>query len=166
MKLSLLTAGAAALALAACAKGQDPAALKTDPALSEAAVPPTSESAAPAAGLSPSEASADQAEKSIPAALRGRWGLVPADCTTKRGDDKGLITIGATTIKFYESVAKLGKVAQRSATTLRASYAFSGEGMDWSRDMVLALQPGGKVLIKQEFGADAPPEPYKYTQCG
>ena len=35
-----------------------------------------------------------------------------------------------------------------------------------SRDQTLALQPGGKVLIKQEFGSDAPPGPYKYTQCG
>ena len=166
MKRSLLIAGAAALALAACSKGQDPGAIKTDPALSEAAAPPLSESATPAAATTPSEASADQAEKSIPAALRGRWGLVAADCTTKRGDDKGLITIGATTIKFYESVAKLAKVAQRSETALRASYAFTGEGMEWKRDMTLALQPGGKVLIKQEFGADAPPGPYKYARCG
>ena len=162
MKRSLLIAGAAALALAACSKGQDPAATKTDPALTEAALPPPSESPAPA----PSASSADQAEKSIPTALRGRWGLVAADCTSTRGDDKGLITIGATSIKFYESVAKLAKVGQRSETALRASYAFSGEGMEWKRDMTLALQPGGKVLIKQEFGEDAPPGPYKYTHCG
>ena len=165
MKRSLLIAGAAALALAACSKGQDPAATKTDPALTEAAVAPPPAPARPIAAPS-SEGAADQAEKSIPTALRGRWGLVAADCTSTRGDDKGLITIGATSIKFYESVAKLAKVGQRSETALRASYAFSGEGMEWKRDMTLALQPGGKVLIKQEFGEDAPPGPYKYTHCG
>ena len=166
MKRSLLIAGAAALALAACSKGQDPTAIKTDPALTEAAVAGTSESAVPTASPAPSAASADQSDKSIPTALRGRWGLVAADCTSTRGDAKGLITIGAETIKFYESVAKLAKGGQRSDTALRASYAFSGEGMEWKRDVTLALQPGGKVLIKQEFGEDASPGRYKYTRCG
>ena len=164
MKLPILTVTAAALALAACSKGQDPNAIKTDPALTEAAVAPASESAPPAVAPS-TEAVADQADKSIPSAMRGRWGLVAADCTSTRGDAKGLLTISADNIKFYESVAKLAKVAQRSDTGLKASYAFSGEGMVWKRDMTLALQPGGKVLIKQEFGEDAPPGPYKYTRC-
>ena len=165
MKRSLLIASAAALALTACSKGQDPTAVKTDPALAGAAVTPASESAAPE--VAPSSAGrADQADKSIPSALRGRWGLVVADCTSHRGDAKGLVTIDAETIKFYESVAKIAKIGQRSDTALRATYAFSGEGMEWKRDMTLALQPGGKVLIKQEFGEDAPPGPYKYARCG
>ena len=163
MHHTLLTACAAALALSACSKGQDPAAIKTDPALSEASadVGATPASAAPTG----SGAAADQADKSIPMAMRGRWGLVPADCTSDRGDAKGLLTIEAGSIRFYESVAKLAKVGQRSETALKASYAFSGEGMEWTRDMTLALQPGGKVLIKQEFGEDAPAGPYKYSRC-
>ena len=165
MNRSFLIAGATALALTACSKGQDPDAIKTDPALTEAAVPPPSESAVPAAAP-PSESSADQAEKSIPAAMRGRWGLVPLDCSGDPAAAKGLIKIDAGSIKYYESVAKLAKVTQRSDTAMRATYAFSGEGMDWTRDMTLALQPGGKVLIKQEFGEDAPPGPYKYMRCG
>jgi len=63
---------------------------------------------------------------SIPMAMRGRWGLVPADCTSTKGDTKGLITIDAASIRFYESVAKLTKVDQRSETALKAGYAFSG----------------------------------------
>ena len=31
----------------------------------------------------------------IPAAFHGRWGMVPADCTSTRGDNKGLITVDA-----------------------------------------------------------------------
>ncbi len=157
MQRTLLAAASAALALSACSKGQDPAAIKTDPALTEAA---RIDAAEPA-----SEGAAEQAEKSIPMAMRGRWGLVPADCTSTKGDAKGLMTIDAGSIRFYESVAKLAKVDQRSETALKAGYAFSGEGMDWKRDMTLALQPGGKVLIKQEFGEGAPAGPYKYAHC-
>ena len=75
------------------------------------------------------------------------------------------MTIDAMSIRFYESIAKLDSVDQRSNTAIKANYAFSGEGMDWQRDMTLALQPGGKVLIKQEFGKDAPAGPYKYNRC-
>ena len=157
MQRILLAAASAALALSACSKGQDPAAIKTDPALTEAAQIDAAEPA--------SEGAAEQAEKSIPMAIRGRWGLVPADCTSTRGDAKGLIAIDAASIRFYESVGTLAKVDQRSETALKASYAFSGEGMDWQRDMTLALQPGGKVLMKQEFGEGAAAGPYKYMHC-
>ena len=114
-----------------------------------------------------SEASAApaEAEKSIPLALRGRWGLVAADCTSTRGDAKGLITISADSLRYYESVAKLGTVTARSDTSLAANFAFSGEGMEWRRDMTLKLQDGGKALVKQEFGADAIPGPLTYRQC-
>lgn len=157
MQRILLAAASAALALSACSKEQDPAAIKTDPALTEAAQLDAAEPA--------SEGAAEQAEKSIPMAIRGRWGLVPADCTSTRSDAKGLMAIDAGSIRFYESVAKLAKVDQRSETALKARYAFSGEGMEWKRDMTLAMQPGGRVLIKQEFGEGALAEPYKYTRC-
>ncbi len=162
MKQLITAAALASLMLGACSKGKEAAPIKTDPALAQA-----SEQAAnpgPTAGPS-ADASAAAAEKSIPTAMRGRWGLVAADCTSTKGDTKGLMTIDAGSIRFYESVAKLAKVDQRSETALKASYAFSGEGMEWQRDMTLALQPGGKVLIKQEFGEDAPAGPYKYARC-
>ena len=166
MKRKILIAGAAVLALAACSKGRDPAAVKTDPALA-ATVQSEAVAASGPAGepTPPSEASSDLAEKTIPAALRGRWGLVAADCTSIRGDAKGLMTIGADSLRYYESVAKLSKVTERSATSLAAGFAFSGEGMEWQRDMTLKLQDGGKALVKQEFGADAVPGPLTYRHC-
>ena len=166
MKRNILIAGAAVLALAACSKGRDPAAVKTDPALA-ATVQSEAVAASGPAGepTPPSEASSDLAEKTIPAALRGRWGLVAADCTSTRGDAKGLITISADSLRYYESVAKLGTVTARSATSLAAGFAFSGEGMEWQRDMTLKLQDGGKALVKQEFGADAVPGPLTYRHC-
>jgi len=162
LQRTFLIAATAVLALSACSKGQDPAPVKTDPALAEA----SEQAASPSPALEPGgTASATPADKSIPQAMRGRWGLVAADCTSTKGDAKGLMTIDGMSIRFYESVAKLSTVGQRSDTALKANYAFSGEGMEWKRDMTLALQPGGKVLIKQEFGEDAPAGPYKYNRC-
>src|SRR5688500_4994135 len=37
--------------------------------------------------------SSESGPVAIPAAFHGRWGMVPADCTSTKGDAKGLITI-------------------------------------------------------------------------
>ncbi len=79
----------------------------------------------------------------IPAALHGRWGLVPADCTSTRGDNKGLLTITADTLRFYESVGTLGKVVERDTGRLVADFAMTGEGQSWTRRMVLDAEDGG-----------------------
>ena len=149
----------AVLALAACSETKQPAPLATSDAVDAAP-------AMPEASMSPGpSASPPEAEKSIPLALRGRWGLVPADCTSTRGDAKGLITISADSLRYYESVAKLSKVTERSDTSLAAGFAFSGEGIEWQRNMTLKLQDGGKTMVKQEFGADAIPGPLTYRHC-
>ena len=149
----------AALALAACSEPKQPAPDATFAAVDAA-------SATPEATITPTASAAPvETEKSIPLALRGRWGLVAADCTSTRGDAKGLITISADSVRYYESVAKLSKVTERSATSLTARYAFSGEGMEWQRGMMLKLQNGGKAMVKQEFGADAAPGSLTYLQC-
>lgn len=101
----------------------------------------------------------------IPVAIQGRWGLVPADCTTTRGDAKGLMTIDATTLKFYESRGTLGKIAERSDTRIRATFAYSGEGMSWTRDTVFDVQDSGKTLIRRENGKNAAPGPFRYARC-
>ena len=153
-------AAIAALALTGCSPDSDPAPVETGAQATAEALPQHA-----ATPTSPVATAAAPAEKSIPIALRGRWGMVPADCTSTRGDAKGLIMIDASSIRFYESVAKLTKVSERSETALRASFAFSGEGMEWQRDVTLNLQDHGKALIRQEFGSDASPNSYKYTHC-
>ena len=165
MKLLLCHAAVAALVLAGCSPNSDPAPVETDAPASAEPLPESAVARSSPVATGSADSPAAVAEKSIPVALRGSWGMVPADCTSTRGDAKGLITIGATSIRYYESVAKLTKVSERSETALRASYAFSGEGMDWQRELTLKLQDGGKVLIKQEFGSDVPPGPYRYTHC-
>ncbi|MGH6787347.1 MAG: hypothetical protein ACREBO_10985 [Novosphingobium sp.] len=143
---------AAVLALAACSGGGEPSAA---PSESIAAAEPTS-AAAPTQSSAPTVAS-------IPEALHGRWGLVPADCTSTRGDTKGLLTIDGKTLKFYESVGKLGEVTAASDNSLRASFTMQGEGMEWVRDMELAA--AGDKLTRREFGAEAAAEAFVYTRC-
>lgn len=101
----------------------------------------------------------------IPAPIQGRWGLVPADCTSTRGDAKGLLTIDGTTLKFYESVATLDEIEEAGETRIRADFDFTGEGMSWQRDVTLDVQDGGKTLIRREYGEDAAPGPFRYTKC-
>src|SRR5215218_6684586 len=59
----------------------------------------------------------NDAASTIPASLHGRWGLTPADCTSTRGDAKGLLVISADGLKFYESRA----VPDRKSTRLNSS---------------------------------------------
>jgi len=102
----------------------------------------------------------------IPSAIQGRWGLVAADCEPGRDDAKGLLTIDATKLEFYESVGTLGAISEASASRLRATFAFTGEGQTWQRDMLLAVEDGGAVLVRTEYGEDAAPAPLRYTKCG
>lgn len=156
---ALLVASTMCLALSACGKG--------DKAAPEASASPAQDQATAVSGVTPEAvALADVDGKSIPEGMRGRFGLVAADCTTTKGDDKGLLTVGANDLKFYESVAKLGKVAEGSPTHLKASFAYSGEGMEWTREVTLDLENGGKTLIMHESGEDAVPGPRSYTRCG
>ena len=101
----------------------------------------------------------------LPPALRGRWGLVSADCTSTRGDAKGLLTIGASTLKFYESVGTLDTVMEAEPSRLRAVFDFEGEGMTWQREVALDVQDDGATLIRREYGEDAAPGPFRYAKC-
>lgn len=155
------TAALAALALAGCNDGAAPA---PEPSASETsqaipALPMPSETAASPTAVDTA------APKQIPAAVQGRWGLVANDCDQGRDDAKGLLTIGADTLKFYESSARLGQIKEFDDSRIRASFEFSGEGMTWSRDEVLDAQDGGKTLIRREYGEDAAPGPLRYTRC-
>ena len=101
----------------------------------------------------------------IPAAIRGRWGLVPADCDPARDDAKGLLSISATRLEFYESVGTLKTISESAPTRIRATFDFEGEGMTWKRDQTLDVQDAGATLIRREYGDDAAPGPFRYTRC-
>lgn len=149
--------------LSACSKdpASEPTAAATTEYVPDESLP--SEPATPAA-TTPALVPA-VVEPSIPQAAHGRWGMVPADCTSTMGDAKGLLEIDGRTLKFYESVGTLGAVKERSDTRIRAAFAFSGEGMTWTNNEVLDVQDGGKVLIRREYGDGALPGPLRYTRC-
>lgn len=96
----------------------------------------------------------------IPAMLHGRWGLTPGDCTSTRGDNKGLLTISATELRFYESRAVPVGHVNSSADSFSAEYAFTGEGMNWKKYQTLELQ--GDKLVRTESN---PTTSYTYARC-
>jgi hypothetical protein len=101
----------------------------------------------------------------IPAALQGRWGLVAADCEPGRADAKGLLTITADKLRFYESVGELDDIREVADDRIHASFDFTGEGTEWEREMALELQETGAALVRREFGADAAPGSFRYVKC-
>jgi len=96
----------------------------------------------------------------IPSALHGRWGLTPEDCTSTRGDAKGLLIVSPNQLKFYESVGKPAGELKISADSASGDYVFSGEGMTWKKYQVLEIQSG--KLVRTE---SSPMASYTYARC-
>jgi hypothetical protein len=117
--------------------------------------------AANAAGMPvpPNPVPPDQAQgATIPAQYHGRWGMVPADCTSTRGDAKGLITIGDTTVKFYEAVAALKERRPSTGTSFSGLFSFTGEGQNWEKVMTFT-RTGDTLKRAEEAGT------FTYTRC-
>lgn len=142
------------LALAAC-QNSAPLANNVSEAQREADAPvrdvdviPADETAAAAEGEGDGAPPPEQAV--IPAALHGRWGMTPADCDPARDDNKGLMTVTADMLAFYESRARLQSVTSAETNQLTGRFAFSGEGQTWTADMTLTRQ--GDTLTREEDG--------------
>lgn len=97
----------------------------------------------------------------IPAMFHGRWGLTPGDCTSTRGDNKGLLVVSADKLTFYESRAVPKGNTKSSGDSFSADFDFTGEGQSWTRFQSLELQKGGK-LVRTESG---PMASYTYAKC-
>jgi hypothetical protein len=124
----------------------------TDPS---GAPPPPNSSSPPSPGSGPSQTVA-----TIPAALHGRWGLTPADCTSTRGDAKGLLIVSAADLKFYESRAVPSGNTQSSSDSFSADFTFTGEGMTWTKFETLQMK--GKELVRTE---SSPMASFTYAKC-
>jgi len=103
---------------------------------------------------------AETAALVIPAAFRGRWGMVPDDCTSTRGDAKGLVTIDPTSIKFFESRGTLTKVMLDAPENFTGTFAFTGEGQSWTKYQALSLDDDR--LIRTE---SSPMASFTYARC-
>ena len=95
----------------------------------------------------------------IPAEYRGRWGMNAADCDPSRSDNKGLITIGEKTIRFYESTATLKEQRLAIATSFAGLFTFTGEGQSWQKVMTFT-RTGDTLKRAQEEGT------FTYKRCG
>jgi hypothetical protein len=126
---------------------------------------PANHAAPDPAALPPQNAAAPQVPGPagaaiIPAALQGRWGLTPADCTSTRGDAKGLLIVSASQLRFYESRAVPAADAHADADSINGHFNFTGEGRSWSK--FEALKKSGDKLTRTETD---PAASYTYAKC-
>jgi len=148
--------------LVACS-GQDPVAPEANNiASSEIDVLPPDESAA-----TPTNDLADGVDEpvapttnTIPAAFQGRWGLTPADCTSTSGDNKGLLTVAADKLTFYEARAVPTGGLEQTKTSVSGTFSFMGEGQTWKRHQVLEVRDS--KLTRTESN---PMASYTYARC-
>lgn len=112
--------------------------------------------------VEPGNATEAAVEATIPESMQGRWGLVAADCTSTRGDAKGLLTITSDTLQFYESRAKLTKVVGNWPEKLKAEFAFTGEGQSWTRTETLSLTNSSNTLVRED---EELAKPLRYSRC-
>jgi len=96
----------------------------------------------------------------LPAALQGRWGLTPADCTPGRSDAKGLLTVSAQELGFYESRAVPAAGVTTDAESAAGNFAFTGEGQSWTKYESLKIDKGR--LIRTET---KPSASLTYAKC-
>jgi hypothetical protein len=82
-----------------------------------------------------------------------------ADCDPSRSDNKGLITIGEKTIRFYESTATLKEQRPAIATSFAGLFTFTGEGQSWQKVMTFT-RTGDTLKRAQEEGT------FTYKRCG
>lgn len=148
------------LTIAACGK-RDPVA----PDANAAAALPTPNKprpdpmGGPPANASPQPQALEPAA-AIPAALQGRWGLTPADCTSTRGDAKGLLVIGENELRFYESRAVPAEGIESDADSISGKFDFTGEGQSWTRYQSYKLDD--RKLIRTETN---PNTSFSYARC-
>ena len=161
MKHAILVLAAAA-ALASCGR-QNPVANGAENA---SGLPgPAGQSPASPTGGPPTDNRSDTAAAPsnasvIPAALQGRWGLTPGDCTSNGGGSQGLLVITAEDLRFYESRALPGENVQTSASSVSGDFAFTGEGQEWTKYQSLQLEAGKLTRSERD-----PAARFTYARC-
>ena len=154
------------VAVVACSQ-RDPVANDAD---NTAAIPVSSEAAnaatnaADPSGAPPEKAGgatqASDPSQLIPTSLHGRWGLTPMDCTSTKGDAKGLLIVSANDLKFYESRAVPTQTAQSGTDSISGDFNYSGEGQTWTK--FESLKAKGDMLVRTESN---PTASFTYARC-
>ena len=160
---------ASIMTMGACSGSHDPVADNADNASASQAevdvLPPDESDSTPANQLEsgvddPTLPAPTASSGKIPASLHGRWGMTPGDCTSTKGDAKGLLTVSAEGLKFYESVAKPAGELKTSDDSASGDFTFTGEGMTWKKYEVLEIQ--SNKLVRTE---SSPMKSFAYVRC-
>ena len=163
MRFRLPVISLAAMAfLAACGK-PDPVAENASGAKLPAPVndtAPSPEGTPPENDTAPATPAAAIPEGTIPAGLQGRWGLTPSDCTSTRGDAKGLLVISTRELRFYESRAVPRSILKADGDSLSGEFDFTGEGQSWTK--FETLERNRDRLVRTESN---PAASYTYAKC-
>jgi hypothetical protein len=129
-----------------------------------AGLPASNRSSPDATGAPPRTAppasAQEAATQAIPASLQGRWGLSPMDCTSTRGDAKGLLVIGPAELRFYESRAVPGRDVQNGTDSIIGNFTYTGEGQTWTKFEALKLD--GEELVRTQSN---PVASFTYARC-
>lgn len=102
---------------------------------------------------------------SIPVLLRGEWGMTPNDCDDSRGDAKGRLEIDAGSLRFYESTATLAEIGEASDNRIVATFEFSGEGQQWTRQIMLEAEEDGQSLVRRDLDDETMQGSLSYNRC-
>jgi hypothetical protein len=128
-------------------------------ALPEVNAPAPSATGEPRGATRPGQATPAPAVK-VPAALQGRWGLSPGDCTAPLRNAKGLLVINSDELRFYESRGVPAADVEADASSIAGTFAFTGEGQSWTRYEALKLKRN--VLTRTET---KPMASFSYARC-
>ena len=92
--------------------------------------------------------------------MHGRWGLTPGDCTSTRGDAKGLHDRRRGQPQILRILGEASGRMKISANSASGDFAFTGEGMTWKKYQTLELQAGKLVRTESD-----PMASYTYARC-
>ena len=144
----------ALLALAACQQRSDPP-----------IAAPNEQAAATAVVPDGNAATLAKLPTRIPAQFHGRWGINLADCTSTRGDAKGLLTISDAQLTFYEARGTLDKIIGATDSSFAGRYGFTGEGQTWLRTERLSLVDAQLRRVTDSEPGQEPPVDLTYLRC-
>lgn len=108
-------------------------------------------------------APATTAADAIPAAMYGFYDADRVMCSDMHSPTR--LAISSSGVEFYESMARVQNVDIVSKTAITATFAFSGEGSNWTRKMELSLHNDGDTLRRQDLTEGAQETVFTYKRC-
>ncbi|HEV2596187.1 MAG TPA: hypothetical protein VGU01_13405 [Sphingomicrobium sp.] len=96
----------------------------------------------------------------IPLALQGRWALAPSDCSSAESPARGLMTVTADGLHFFESRAVPASEVGVDDTSIGGNFAFTGDGRSWTK--YEALKFANHRLTRTEIN---PTASFSYAKC-